>query len=191
MDGRTIAAAIAVGVLSVLLAWNTWTLTTLNARVSALELGMQRTTGLVADMELLLAQRAVMRAEPELAEVESTRPRPAPRRGKKARPELSAEDRDDRYERIATQWVAGLELEVEAFADEQGLSSAETDELLQELELLYETLGAVRQDVVEGEMTLADAKVELKVTKEDSDRRLRELLGDDRHAALQARLRDR
>lgn len=199
MRATNVAITAGAAVLVALLSWNAWTLAQLSARVSSLETTVATATETMARTRIEVARAGVVdaeRASAMSATEEAPRARPSKsRRGsgtRRAAPEPpSDEARDERYERVASQWLAMLELEVDGFAADEGLTDYETDELFAELDGMYRTIGDIREDVKAGEMTLTEAKAELRIIKEDADGRISDLLGPERRAALQARLRTR
>ncbi len=202
MDSRQIAAGVVGLGACGLLAWNTWTVSRLASQVGALEVAVSRASSAAADTRGERLPQAVKPGRGGASTAAGSRASGGKAAGgkggvgksagtKAGRAQGAPRDREQRFERVASQWLAMLELEVEDFAIDEGLSDAEADEILAELDELYETLGQVRSDVKAGGLPPAEAKAELRILKEDADQRLRGLLGDERHAALQERLRER
>jgi hypothetical protein len=105
---------------------------------------------------------------------------------------LIAQTEDERWKERRQRWEERTRestvQEVAAFAQENGLDAATETAVREELLLLQQGMGAVRDDMHEERISLFDGRNEMRALVEDSDARLVELLGEGKAAALRERV---
>ncbi len=96
--------------------------------------------------------------------------------------------RQERHKASSEAWLDSMNDEVSTFADERGLSDDTTEELRLLLTERHTTWRTVHDDARSGSVSWIDARKEMSEAREDSESKLRELLGDDDFAVLDEKI---
>ena len=179
----------------VVLAWNTWTLSSLGERVEALESGGSKARteaprGFDPKPPMRLPSRA---AAPPPAATRVALPGGAP--SPEARDELvqAVTEEQERREREqseqrAQRFQEDLLAELDAFAAETALAADKKQAVADELTYRSEMFRTTREDVRAGSISWLEARKEFETLRTESDDRLRNILGDEAFEALDVRL---
>jgi hypothetical protein len=194
------------GVVLVLVLWNTWSVSRLDARLSGWE---QTATGPIssewpveqADPGGQLAP-LVRGEKPERslamdleANDPSTEAAALDLENPEVRDAIAKIVEDNAVQRKETKrkeqvdlYLESMAREVDSFAEEYDLDAQTKAQLMRELEARTYAWTAVKNDVQDGEFSWLDAKEEFRALKEEGETSLRGLLGDEKFEELSGRL---
>lgn len=196
-------------VLLGLVLWNTWSLSSLNNRLSQWE-GQSTASNAVASdgngkESVQVAGRSRLKGSASSARSDDLGTRQTasvpeaggaldlenPEVREKIAEIMVAEEtqrKEEKRTERAAMYMDSMVREIDTFASEFNLDSQTKARLIREVEVNGQAFSAVRNDVKDGKMSWFDAKEEFRAIKDEGAANLRDLLGDEQYDVLRVRL---